>query len=82
MQFIDSVRFMASSLSSHVNNLAEEIHTVKWKYRRDNKKCETCGIKYKNCEFCPECTNFRDDLREYKCLCCKKNYDKMFDENL
>ena len=53
LQFIDNARFMASSLSNHVNNLAEGIHTVKWKYRHDNKKCETCGFKYKNCEFCP-----------------------------
>ena len=56
---------MASSLSNHVNNLAEGIHTVKWKYRHDNKKCETCGFKYKNCMFCPERKNFRDDLNVY-----------------
>ena len=38
---------MASSLSSFVNNLAGEIHKFKCKYEHIDKKCETCGIKYK-----------------------------------
>ena len=39
---------MSSSLSNHVNDLAADgIHKTKCKYRHDNKKCETCGIKYK-----------------------------------
>ena len=42
LQFIDSARFMASSLSSFVNNLAEGIHKIKCKYEHDNKKCDTC----------------------------------------
>ena len=33
----------------------------------DDKICETCRIKY---------ANFKDDLTEYKCLWCKKNYQK------
>ena len=28
------------------------------------------------------CTNFKDDLIEFKCLCYKKNYPKTFDEIL
>ena len=40
------------------------------------KKCETCGIKYKNCDSFLEYTNFKDNLIEYKCLCCNKNYQK------
>ena len=36
---------MASSLSNLVNNLAKEIHKVKYKYGHNDKKCETCGIK-------------------------------------
>ena len=40
---------MASSLSDLVNNLAKRIHTTKCKYGHDNKKCETCGVKYKEC---------------------------------
>ena len=40
---------MASSLSNLVNNLPEGIHKIKWKHGHDDKKCETCGIKYKYC---------------------------------
>ena len=43
LQFIDSARFMASSLSNLVNNLSEGIHRIKCKFRQ----CETRGIKYK-----------------------------------
>ena len=42
--------FMASSLSILVNNLAEKIRNTKCKYGHDNKKCETCRGKYKDCE--------------------------------
>ena len=42
-------RFIASSLSSLANNLAEGICKNKSKYGHDEKKCETCGIKYKDC---------------------------------
>ena len=45
VQFIDSARFMTSSLSNLVNNLFEGIHKIKCKYGNDDKKCETCGIK-------------------------------------
>ena len=37
LQFIDSTRFMASSLSNLVNNLSEGIHRIKYKYRHDDK---------------------------------------------
>ena len=40
------------------------------------------GIKYKDCECFFEYTNLKVDLIEYKCLCCNKNYQKKFDENL
>ena len=36
-------------------------------------KCETCRIKYKDCECCLEYTIVKDDLIEYKCFCCNKN---------
>ena len=49
LQFIVSERFMANSSSNLVNNLAEEIHKTKCKYGHSEKKCETCGIKYKGC---------------------------------
>ena len=37
---------MASSLSSFVDNLAEGIHKITCKYRHDDKRCESCEIKY------------------------------------
>ena len=43
IQFTDSARFVASSLSNLVNNLAEGINKIKCKYGHDDKKCETCG---------------------------------------
>ena len=49
---------MASLLSNLVNNLAEEIDKIKCKYGYDEKKIETCGIKYKDCKCCLEYTNF------------------------
>ena len=71
---------MASSLSNLINNLAEEIHRIKCKNEHNNKKCERCEIKFKYC-YC-FLAKFRDKLTEYKCLCCNKNYQKKFDENL
>ena len=41
LQFIDSTRFMASSLSNLVNNLSEGIHIIKCKFGHNDKKCET-----------------------------------------
>ena len=38
MQFIDSTRFMESSLSNLVNNLTEAIHKIKCKYGHDDEK--------------------------------------------
>ena len=51
--------------SNPVNNLSEGIHNIKCKYGHDDKKCETCGIKYKYCGCFLEYTNFKDDLVEY-----------------
>ena len=72
LEFIDSTRFMASSLSNLVNNLSEGIHIIKCKFGNDNKKCETCGIRFKYYNCCLEYINFKDNLIEYKCLHCKK----------
>ena len=54
LQFIDSTRFMASSLTNFVNNLSAEIHRIKCKFRHDNKISETCRIKCKYFEYFPE----------------------------
>ena len=57
---------MASSLSNHIDNSAEVIHNI---------KCITCYT------FCFKYTNANDELIEYKCFCCNKNYKIKFDEN-
>ena len=82
LQFIDSTRFMASSLSNLVNNLSEGIHRIKCKFGHDDKKCETCGIKYKYCDCFLEYMNFKDYLTKYKCSSCNKNYQHKFDKRL
>ena len=82
LQFIDSTRFMGSSLSNLVNNLSEGIHRIKYKFGHDDKKCETCGIRYKYCDSFLKYKNFKDDLIEHKCLCCNKNSQHKFNENL
>ena len=68
---------MTRSLLNLVHNLSEGIHKIKCKYRHNNKKCETCGTKYKY--FFGEYTNLKDELIEYKCLYCNKNYQQNFD---
>ena len=73
---------MASSLSNVVNNLSEGIHRIKSRYGHDDKKCETFQVKYKHCDCFLECTNFRDDLIQYKCLGCNKIYQRKFNEKL
>ena len=64
------------------NKFAEEIHKIKRKCGHDHRKCETHGIKYKDCECCLEYANIKDDLREYNCLCCNKNDQNKFDGKL
>ena len=73
---------MASSLLNLPILFSEKIHKIKCKYRHGDKKCETCGNTNKVCDYFLECTNFKDDLKEYKCSCCNKNYQKKFDEKL
>ena len=73
---------MANSLSNFVNNLSEGIHKIKCKYGHDDKKCETCRIRYKYCDCFLEYANFKDDLIEYKYLCGNKNYQQKFHEKL
>ena len=52
LEFIDSARFMASSISNLVNNLSERINRIKYKFWHDDeKKCESLRIKYKYCDW-------------------------------
>ena len=73
---------MATSLSNLGNNLSEGINKFKCKYWHNDKKCETCGLKLKYCDCFLEYTNFKNDLIEYKCVYCSKNYQRKFDEKL
>ena len=63
---------MENLLPSIVNNFSE----------MKNTNMKTCRIKYKYCECYFEYTKFKDDITEYKCLCCDKNYQKKFDKKL
>ena len=57
IKFIDSVRFMTSSLSSILDDLAEELY----------------NIKFKDCKSCFEYIKFKDKLIILKRLKCDKN---------
>ena len=59
LKFIDGARLMASSLSNLVNNLANGIHKIKCQ----KKSCESCGIRYRDCEYRIECTSVKYDLQ-------------------
>ena len=51
LKYIDSTKFMASSLSNLVNNHSEGIHRIKCKFWNDDENYQTYEIKYKydNC---------------------------------
>ena len=84
LQFIDSVRCMVSSLSNLVNYLSEGIHRVKCKYEHNKKNLKLVQLNVKLILLCfLQYTNFnKDDLIEYKCSCCNKNYQHKLDEKL
>ena len=71
---------MTSSLLNLNINLAEGIQKIKCKCGNSNRKCKTCGRKYKDCKCCLEYANVIDDLIQYKYLCSNKNYEKRFDD--
>ena len=48
LQFTESGKFIASSLSNLVNNVSEGVHKIKCNYRHNYKKYETCGITYES----------------------------------
>ena len=73
---------METPSSNLANNLFEGVHRIKCKLRHYDEICEIWGIKYKYCDCFPEYINFKDNLIEYKCLCCNKNYQYKCDEKL
>ena len=56
IKVIESARFMASSLSNLVDNLAEGIHKIKCQY----------------CDCFPEYESVKDSFIKYKCLSCNR----------
>ena len=66
IQVIERARFLASSLLNLVDNLAKGTHKTKCKHGHENKLCEMCGIKYKDCECCLEYINVKDDYTEVR----------------
>ena len=66
VKLIDSGRFMASSLSNLVDNLADKNHKVK------GKDCD-CFLEYES---------VKDNFVKYKCLSCNKDYSNKVGEDL
>ena len=66
LKFIDSLRFMSTSLSSLADNLSDEFH---------------CG-KCIDCKSSLDYMVTQDDQLIFTCFECKKNYQKDFDKDL
>ena len=66
INFIDSFRFMDTSLSNLMDNLSEGPHIE----------------KYTDCKFCLDCMIAEDDKLIFRCFDCKKSYEKAFNKEL
>ena len=66
IKFIDSYRFMSSSLSKLVDNLSEGIH---------NNTCIDCKSSL-------DYMTTKDEKLIFRCFTCKKNYEKDFNKEL
>ena len=66
IKFVDSARFMVTTLSNFVDNLTEGIH----------------GIKCKDCDCFLEYENVKDNLIKFNCLSCNKDYSNKIDKEL
>ena len=71
LKFIDSYRFMSTSLSNLVDNLSGV-------YDKECKKCMERKKIRLNCEF----VGFKNGRLNYKCTECKKSYTKVVNESI
>ena len=71
LKFIDSYRFMSTSLSNLVDNLSGV-------YDKECKKCMERKKIRLNCEF----IGFKNGRLNYKCKECKKSYTKLTNESI
>ena len=78
---ICNLKYIVSKKFPHflITELIMIIILSKWNVRIEMKYN---GMKCKYCDCFLECTNFKDDLIEYKCLNCNKIYWGKFDEKL
>ena len=66
IKFIDSFRFISSSLLSLVDNLSEGLH---------NDRCI-------DCKSCLDYMTTKDEQLIFRCFDCKKDYKKYFNKEL
>ena len=66
IKFIESYRFMSTSLSKLIDNLLEGLH---------NDEC-------KDCESYLDYVTIKDNRLIFRCFSCKKNYEKDFNKEL
>ena len=71
LKFIDSYRFMSTSLSSLVGNLSGV-------YDKECKKCMKRKKIRLNCKF----IGFKNGRLNYKCKECKKSYTKLANDSI
>ena len=66
IKFIDSCRFMSTSLSNLVSNLSEGLYNDQWI----------------DCNFYLDYTETKDEQLIFRCFRCKKNYEKDYNKEL
>ena len=66
IKFIDSYRFMSTSLSKLVDSLSQGLH---------NNRCV-------DCKSCHDYMKNKDEKLIFRCFSCKKNYEKDFNKEL
>ena len=66
IKFIDSMRFMATSLAKLEDDLSEGIHKI---------ECKDCGCSLKH-------ESVKNNFIKYKCFSCNKNYSEKLNEEL